>query len=190
MRPHESTGPQLCSLPTWGSQWFSGESQPMEKNGYIPLPGDWVFFSTNATGDTTHVAMVDYCSYDEFGDVQVHVIEGNNPSAVARNVYPINYWAILGYGTVYDLADVVMRFGNDGEKVKELQRELVQAGLMDAQYVTGRYGSITTQAIKDFQKMMGLNESGVANHETQLKLHDYIVKLSKQNPANWVVDGE
>ena len=179
-----------ANIPNWGSQWFTGESQPMEKNGYIPLPGDWVFFSTTATGDTTHVAMVEYCSYDEAGNVQVHVIEGNNPSAVARNVYPLNYWAILGYGTVYDLADVVMRFGNDGEKVKALQRELVQAGLLDAQYVTGRYGSITTQAIKDFQKMMGINQSGIANHETQLKLHAYVVELSKQNPENWVVNGD
>jgi len=179
-----------ANIPNWGSQWFSGESVAMEKNGYIPLPGDWVFFSTNATGDTTHVAMVEYCSYDEFGDVQIHVIEGNNPSSVARKTYPINYWAILGYGTVYDLADVVMRFGNDGEKVKNLQGELVQAGLLDAQYVTGRYGSITTQAIKDFQKKMGLNPSGIANHETQLKLHEYVVELSKQNPENWVVDGE
>lgn len=179
-----------ANIPGWGSQWLTGESQPMEKNSYIPLPGDWVFFSTNSTGDTTHVAMVEYCSYDADGQVQVHVIEGNNPDSVARNTYPINYWAILGYGTVYDLADVVMRFGNSGEKVKKLQNELVQAGYMEAQYITGRYGSITTQAVKDFQKLMGLNESGIANHETQLRLHAYVVELSKQRPENWIVDGE
>lgn len=175
------------TVPGWGSQWLKGQETPLEKNSYIPLPGDWVFFSASATGDTTHVAMVEYCAYDEKGQVMVHVIEGNNPDAVARNVYPINYWAILGYGTVYDLADVVMRFGNGGEKVKALQRELVMAGLMEAQYVTGQYGAITTQAVKTFQKQQGLNETGIANHETQLKLHRQAVEIMNQNPENWIV---
>lgn len=176
------------TVPGWGSQWYQGEKEALPRNSYIPLPGDWVFFSTNSTGDTTHVAMVEYCAYDENGKAQIHVIEGNNPKAVARNVYDIDYWAILGYGTVYDLADIVLRFGNDGAKVSALQSELVAAGFLESQYITGRYGAITTQAIKDFQKKMGLHESGIANHETQLALHDYVIALSKENPANWIVE--
>ena len=176
------------TVPGWGSQWLKGEEKGIAKNSYIPLPGDWMFFSTNSTGDTTHVAMVEYCSYDENGKVQVHVIEGNNPEAVARNVYDIDHWAILGYGTVYDLADVVLRFGNDGAKVSALQSKLVALGLMEAQYITGRYGAITTQAIKDFQKLAGLNQSGIANHETQLLLHAHVVEMNRQNPESWVVE--
>lgn len=175
------------TVPGWGSQWLKGEETALEKNSYIPLPGDWVFFSTSALGDTTHVAMVEYCAYDESGRVMVHVIEGNNPDSVARNAYAIDHWAILGYGTVYDLADIVLRFGNGGEKVSALQSELVAAGLLGSQYVTGQYGALTTQAIRDFQKQQGMEQTGIANHATQLALHQYVVELSKQNPENWVV---
>ena len=98
----------------------------MEKNSYIPQPGDWVFLTDNAEGDTSHVALVEYCARDESGRVLVHVIEGNNvtkpaPQSVARNVYPLDYWKILGYGTVHDLADITLRFGCDGPKVTALQ---------------------------------------------------------------------
>ena len=175
------------TVPNWGSQWMKGVETPLEKNSYVPQPGDWVFFSNSATGDTTHVAMVEYCARDESGKIRIHVIEGNNPDAVARNIYPLDYWAILGYGTVYDLADITLRFGNDGEKVIALQKELVAAGLLEAQYVTGKYGAITTQAIKDFQKERGLAETGIANQPTQLALHAHVVELSKRNPENWKV---
>ena len=50
------------TVPGWGSQWLTGSEEALQKNSYIPLPGDWVFFSTNSLGDTTHVAMVEYCA--------------------------------------------------------------------------------------------------------------------------------
>ena len=52
------------SVPSWGSQWYKGASEPMEKNSYIPQPGDWVFLSDNAEGDTSNVALVEYCARD------------------------------------------------------------------------------------------------------------------------------
>ena len=155
----------------------------MEKNSYIPQPGDWVFLTDNADGDTSHVALVEYCTRDESGRVLVHVIEGNNvtkpaPQSVARNVYPLDYWKILGYGTVYDLADIALRFGNKGVKVKALQQALVAAGLLDPQYTTGQYGAITEEAIRTVQRMSGIAESGIANHETQIALNALAVGAS------------
>ena len=85
--------------------------------------------------------------------------------------------AILGYGTVRDLAEITLRFGNDGAKVKALQQDLVSAGLLEAQYTTGRYGAITTEAIKVFQRRIGAVETGIANMETQLALHEYVSLL-------------
>ena len=132
--------------------------------------------------------MVEYCAYDEQGGVRVHVIEGNNPDSVARNVYSIDHWAILGYGTVYDLADITLRFGSAGEKVKALQSELVDAGLLEGQYITGRYGALTEQAVKQLQRQAGLSESGVANRETRLALKDYIAQRYREHPELWVVE--
>lgn len=177
------------TIPEWGSEWFKDEDTVMEKNSYVPQPGDWVFFSANANGDTTHVAMVEYCAYDENGAAQVHVIEGNNPEAVARNVYPLDYWAILGYGTVHDVADVTLRFGNEGEKVKALQEMLVEAGLLESQYTTGKYGAITQEKIKAFQKMIDLNVTGIADLTTQKMLAEYAHLEYLKNPENWVVEG-
>ena len=177
-------------IADWGSQWFIGSDTVMEKNSYIPQPGDWMFFSTSATGDTTHVAMVEYCAYDENGRVLVHVIEGNNPSAVARNVYPVDYWATRGYGTVSDVADVTMKFGNEGEKVRALQQLLVEAELIESQYTTGRFGAITQNAIRNFQRMTGLSQTGIADLTTQKLLKDYAHQKLLENPENWKLGEE
>ena len=150
-------------VPGWGSQWFKGADAVMAANAYVPQPGDWVFFSNVASGDTTHVAMVEYCTRDENGQVQVHVLEGNNPDTVARNAYDLDHWAILGYGTVDDQAEIALRFGSEGVKVKALQEELVKAGLMESQYTTGRFGSITEGAVKAFQQSHALPVTGIAD---------------------------
>ena len=176
----------------WGTQWFKGENEPMAPNSYVPQPGDWMFLSNAATWDTTHVAMVEYCAYDENGKIQVHVIEGNSPFAqvkdqVVRNQYPIDYWAILGYGTVHDVADIAMHFGNSGEKVKALQQDLAAAGLFpQGQKVTGQYGAITEKCVKDIQRQMGAVETGIADQAVQLQLKKLVYAQSADNPENWV----
>ena len=172
------------TVPGWGTQWWKDTLEPIEKNGYIPQPGDWMFLSNNAAGDTSHVAMVEYCARDAEGRVLVHVIEGNNvtkpaPQSVERNVYPLDYWQILGYGTVHDLADMTLRFGSEGPKVAALQRELIAAGLMEERYATGVYGAITTDAVKAVQHRAGILETGVANLETRLALRQMASQAPK-----------
>ncbi len=167
------------NLPGYGSQWWRDTGSPIEKNSYIPQPGDWVFLTDNASGDTSHVAMVEYCALDTEGNIRLHVIEGNNvtkpaPQGVERNDYAIDYWRILGYGTVYDLADMTLKFGHDGPKVLELQKELVQAGLLEERYTTGKYGAITTDCIKTVQRQSGIQETGIANLETRMALRRMI----------------
>lgn len=166
-------------VPGYGSQWWKESGQAVEKNSYIPQPGDWVFLTDNSSGDTSHVAMVEYCAYDEQGKVRVHVIEGNNvtkpaPQSVERNSYALDYWRILGYGTVYDLADITLKFGHEGPKVVELQRELVQAGLLEERYTTGKYGAITTECVKTVQRRFGIAQNGIANLETRQALRRMI----------------
>ncbi len=177
-------------IPNVGTQWYKGESEPMARNSYIPQPGDWVFFSVSNTGDTTHVAMVEFCTVDAAGKVTVHVIEGNNPDSVARNTYPLDYWALLGYGTVYDVADFTLKVGSSGEKVKALQEKLVKAGLLDSQYITGKYAYITKGVITDFQKAQKLTQNGVANQETQLALDAYILEYYRTHADLWSVEDD
>lgn len=171
------------TVPGYGSQWMRDSFQPIGQNSYIPQPGDWVFLTDNASGDTSHVAMVEYCAFDAQGQVRLHVIEGNNvtkpaPQGVERNDYALDYWRILGYGTVHDLADTTLKFGHEGPKVKELQQELVLSGLLEERYTTGKYGAITTDCVKTVQRKYGIQETGIANLETRMALRRMLGEVS------------
>lgn len=176
------------ALPGYGAQWWKGSDQPVPINGYIPQPGDWMFLSDNASYDTSHVALVEYCAYDAEGRIRVHVIEGNNvlkpaPQGVERNDYALDSWRILGYGTVYDLADWTLKFGHSGPKVKALQQELVQAGLLEEKYTTGKFGAITQDCIKTVQRQYGILETGIANLETRAALRK-LAALNRTTTTN------
>lgn len=171
----------------WGYEWLHGKDEYLSSGDYVPQPGDYVFFTWTANTDTDHVALVEYCTRENDGSVLIHVIEGNNPSAVARNTYSLNDGHILGYGTVHDLVDITMRFGNNGEKVKSLQEKLVFLELLDSQYISGNYGNATTEAIRTFQQSQGLKANGIANRTTQLMLDQEIENRINEDPLTWIV---
>ena len=174
----------------WGYEWLKGESSFLKSGDYVPQPGDWVFFSSGGP-DTQHVAMVEYCTRDTVTDeILIHVIEGNNPSSVARNAYDLNSQNILGYGTVHDVADITMTFGNQGEKVRQLQEKLAYLGFLDPSLVSGRYGDSTVDAVRDYQTYAGLRQNGIANISTQLKLNDEYAVRYQNDPAVWTVTDE
>ncbi len=180
------------AIDNWGDEWFPGQTAPMERNDYIPQPGDWMFFTWRGGRDTDHVAMVEYTDTNEKGETVIHTIEGNNPSKVERGEYLLTDPKILGYGTVKDLADVTMRAGNKGEKVLQLQNKLVELELIKPQDADGVFGGKTLAAIKTFQKgnMTDKNASGIADMETQLAIGDEIERRRDSDPANWVVAGD
>jgi hypothetical protein len=142
------------NCPDWGYQWLKGSDHLMKKNEYVPHPGDLIFFSYNQAGDTEHVALVEYCTRDAESNVTVHVIEGNNPSAVQRNTYALNNSQVLGFGTCEDVADTTMRYGCAGDKVLTLQQWLTELGYLDEKDETGTYGSNTKAAVTAYQKTM------------------------------------
>ena len=178
------------NLENWGYQWLKGESSYISTGDYIPQPGDWVFFTWDSDQDTDHVAMVEYCTRDQHGNVKIHVLEGNAPSAVQRNVYDLTYTRILGYGTVHDVLDVTMRYGNQGVKVQQLQEKLVYLGYLDAGKADGLYGAGTADAIRAFQADHGLKTYGVANITTQKAIDFAIDEAIDNDPLTWTVIDE
>ncbi len=172
----------------WGSQWFTGESTQMKSGSYVPQPGDWVFFSFTRSGDTTHAAVVEKCMADACGEVFVQVIEGNNPDKVQRAAYSLSDWRIQGYGTVRDVADIVLRGGNSGQKVRVLQSRLHVLGMLTQADVTGTYGSRTQEAVRAFQMLRSLNPTGIANQQTQLELTEYANRWLRDHTEFWTVD--
>ena len=178
------------NLPDWGYQWFKGEDEFITANEYIPQPGDWVFFSWTSDGNTSHVAMVEYATQDKDGHVTIHCLEGNNPDKVARVKYSTDDKKILGYGTVHDVADWTMRFGNTGKKVTELQEKLVYLGLLTSDNITGHFGVNTQTAITDFQTAHGLKVLGIANIETQALLNRLYEEKRYRDADAWSVAEE
>ena len=175
------------TVPGWGSQWYVGSDEQIGKNGYIPQPGDWAFFAQSSSGDTTHVAMVEFCTKDQEGNVLVYALEGNKPDRVQETAYPLTQETILGYGTVYDLADLVIKNGCEGKKVQKLQQMLNDVGLLSDIYVTGTYGNHTADAIRAFQKAQGIEQTGVAGQQTQLALMTYTERYREEHPEYWEV---
>lgn len=175
-------------VPDWGAQWYRGETEQMERNTYIPQPGDWMFFSTISSGDTTHVAMVEYCSRDAEGNVYVHVIEGNNPDKVQRKAYPLDAWYVLGYGTVHDVASTTLRNGNFGQVVLDLQEKLILLGYLDAQYNTGKFATLTGDAIMRFQAAENISQTGIAGPLTQQRLEECVKEYYQTHTEEWVVE--
>ncbi len=175
------------NLEDWGYQWFKGADSFITAGQYIPQPGDWVFFSWTSDNNTSHVAMVEYCTMDAKGNVTLHCIEGNNPSSVARMTYSTADKKILGYGTVHDVADWTMRLGNSGQKVTELQEKLIYLGWLADGSADGHYGATTQDAITRFQTSYGLKVLGIANIETQTKINQLYEEKRYADPDMWAV---
>ncbi len=175
------------NLEDWGYQWFKGEDHFITAGEYVPQPGDWVFFSWTSDGNTSHVAMVEYATKDDKGNVTIHCIEGNNPSSVARVTYSNNDKKILGFGTVHDVADWTMRLGNSGKKVTELQEKLIYLGWLPEGSADGHYGATTQDAINRFQAAHGLKVLGIANIDTQTLINRQYDEKQFADPDAWGV---
>ena len=175
----------------WGYEWLKGHDSFIGSGDYIPQPGDWIFFNWTGGADTEHVALVEYCTRNTVsGKILIHVIEGNKPTAVARDVYDLNDHAILGYGTVHDVADITMCFGNQGEKVRALQEKLAYLGYLDPSLVSGRYGDSTVEAVRSYQSAHGLSSNGIANMKTQKMLETEYTARYENDPDIWSVIDE
>ena len=109
---------------------------------------------------------------------------------MARVTYSTGDKKILGYGTVHDVADWTMRFGNTGAKVQELQEKLVYLGYLDASSVTGHYGVNTQNAITAYQTAHNLKVLGIANIETQTLINRQVDEKRYADADAWVVDDE
>ena len=183
---------RVGNCPKWGYQWEKGADHYLKKNEYIPGPGDLVYFSYSSSGDTMHVALIEYVTRNENNAIQLHVIEGNNPDRVQQNVYPLNNSQVLGFGICSDQIDTAMRVGCSGDKVLELQKVLHAMGYLESEYVTGTYLSSTKSAIAAFQRE-NMNERhyyGVADRETVQLLQILYEQDNRYNPENWLVEEE
>ena len=152
-------------------QWLKGEDDYLTRGGYIPEPGDAIFFYLYDKRDKPdHTGIVEGVSQDSEGRIWVHVIEGNIDPFVRRHAYEITDPDILGYGTIetkaYTLLAKYSRYGG----LDVLFDELKSLG-----YKTGPkqhwLESAMVSAIRAFQKDHNLPITGKMDIETRNALN-------------------
>ncbi len=160
-------------LPTHELQWLAGDNGYLQKDGYVPKPGDylWIYYYARPQGPD-HVAIVEGVSRGPDGAVCVHVIEGNNPDSVRRNSYMLDDWRIYGFGTPEKRAYSNIRLHSTGKDVLELRRLLAQLGYLDSQAAVsgGSADAALMDAVERFQRDRGLRPTRAADRETMLAL--------------------
>ena len=65
--------------------------------------------------------------------------------------------------------------GDQGEEVFAMQTRLDELGYLDTEY-DGHYGEYTAGCVKEFQKVNGLPETGIADSDTQKLLYSKLAK--------------
>ncbi len=64
---------------------------------------------------------------------------------------------------------VISQYGSKGDEVTKIQQRLKNWGYFDGP-VTGNYGTLTTEAVKKFQRTHGLSVTGIADEATLEKI--------------------
>ena len=67
-------------------------TRPVAGEGYVPSPGDIIFFDYDHNGSANHVGIVESCDGST-----VYTIEGNASDAVKQLSYAVDYSG-MGYG--------------------------------------------------------------------------------------------
>lgn len=84
-----------------------------------------------------------------------------------------------------------LQSGSTGDEVKKLQSSLISAGYdVGSTGVDGIYGPATRQAVRRYQKAMGLTEDGIAGSQTLGSLYGTDQKEKENLPASGDPDAE
>jgi hypothetical protein len=85
--------PRFAACQSQGIPWFKERGLWQDAGGYVPAPGDIIFFDWEQNGHSDHVGIVEYVE----GDV-AHTVEGNTSNSVARRSYRLDSPNVQGYG--------------------------------------------------------------------------------------------
>ena len=159
----------------------------VENDAYVPKPGDIALYDweDSGKGDNTgypnHIGIV-----EKVENGKITVIEGNYSNAVKRRVIAVNGKYIRGYAVPkYDaepqqpeseqtkpekannadftLGMRTLRFGSKGDDVKALQILLNGNGCPCGKWgADGDFGIATEDAVKEYQRKVGLTADGIA----------------------------
>lgn len=161
--------------------YFNRKGQFYRNN---PRRGDQIFFG-ESTEVVHHTGLV-----EDVDDKYVYTIEGNTSDMVARRKYLLSDPSIVGYGRPnYDAVDApeepvvepapdgdepvynyVLRNGDSGERVKEMQQKLEKLGYG----AVADFGKTTFATVIKFQSDNSILVDGEAGNQTLSKIDELI----------------
>ena len=154
---------------THEKQWLIGADHYLVNNEYIPFPGDylWIAWYSPDVG-TDHVALVEDVTSNANGEVQIHVIEGNNPDRVQRNTYPLSYKLLYGFGTPVRRAYTDVGLYDTCDDIYVLQAFLTRKGYLKPRKAYRTQLTRTeTHALGLYQKDNGLTRTNQLDMQTR-----------------------
>jgi hypothetical protein len=87
--------PKFAACESQGEPWFRARDLWQDGGtGYVPSPGDIIFFDWDGGGHAQHVGIVEFVQ-----DGVIHTIEGNTSDSCARRTYAVDSVKIRGFGT-------------------------------------------------------------------------------------------
>lgn len=172
----------LLFMPTHGkaAEWKLGMSHPQIKEVQTLLKAKGFFTYPTATGyfgTITETAVkkfqasvrlpvtgvVDAKTYAALKTEATKQKASTNPSAKTQPGTVATEWKV----------------GASGEAVKTLQERLKALGYFTYSQVTGYFGAVTEEAVKKFQKDIGLPPTGIVDRLTLAKLEEALAKKTK-----------
>jgi len=170
----------LAPTPSKAAEWKLGMSHPQIKEVQTLLKAKGFFTYPTATGyfgTMTETAVkkfqasvrlpvtgvVDAKTYAALKAAAANQKTSTNPSTKMKPDTVATEWKV----------------GASGEAVKTLQERLKALGYFTYSQVTGYFGQATAEAVKKFQKDVGLAPTGIADRLTMAKLEEALAKKTK-----------
>ena len=172
---------------THEKQWLIGADHYLANNEYIPFPGDYLWISWySPEKGTDHVALVEDVTRDANGEGKIHVIEGNNPDKVQRNVYPLSYKLLYGFGTPVRRAYTDVGLYDTCDDIYVLQSFLTRKGyLAERKTYRKEVDRTVLSAVKKYQAAIGVKQTGMMDLATRAVMEqdpDYAAAMREIYP--------
>ncbi len=91
-------------------------------------------------------------------------------------------------GGTQTVISTTLREGSTGADVTALQQKLAALGLYKGK-ITGSYGNLTKEAVRQYQKKNGLGADGIAGQKTLSKIFSEATEGTTQTPSGGASDG-
>lgn len=109
-----------------------------------------------------------YLGAEQYAWVACKIKKGDTPLIVYNDFYDVSTWFNPNLRTVVDTSTIAYQpldKNSSGAEVEDLQYRLMEVGMFPS-LPNGKYGETTVNAVRKFQRLLGFEDTGIADEET------------------------